>query len=209
MADNEQATSEHEPPIDRAYLDLWRQGDQEAAQKLFERYVEQVLKLARKHLNRALASRVDAEDIAQSVFRTFFHRAGKGQFYVEEPEDICKLLARITVHKTLRQVAFHMRGKRNARAESGETQEMLLNRLAAGPTSEEAVAFVDQLEHILARLKPADRQILEMRMEGYNNQEIAAKLGISDRKIRRLLERLREFADQHEDAADPNASRPP
>ena len=37
-----------------------------------------------------------------------------------------------------------------------------------------------------------------MRMLGYNNLEIAEKMGISDRKIRRLLERVRGLA-QRED----------
>lgn len=179
-----------------ADLELWRQGDEAAAQHLFDRYVNQVVALARRHLSRPIAARVDAEDIAQSVFRTFFHRARQGQFQVEAPEDLCKLLARITVHKTIRQIAFHKRAKRDVTAETGETQEMLLNRLAKGPTPEEALALIEQLQQILSHLKPIDRQVLELRMEGYKNLEIADKLGISDRKIRRLMERLRGLADQ-------------
>ncbi|MCI0377800.1 MAG: sigma-70 family RNA polymerase sigma factor [Gemmataceae bacterium] len=185
-----------ESTSDLSYLELFRKGDEAAAQKLFDRYVDQVMKLARRHLSRPMASRVDADDIAQSVFRTFFTRAKKGQFRVEEPEDLCKLLARITVHKTFRQIAFHRRGKRNAAAETGEPQEMLLNRLAGGPTPEEAVEFVDHLENFLRSLQPTDRKILELRMEGYNNLEIAKKLDISDRKIRRLMERIRGQAEQ-------------
>ena len=88
---------------------------------------------------------------------------------MDDPEDLCKLLARITVHKTFRQIAFHKRAKRDADAETGETQEVLLTRLASGPTPEEAVAFVDHMETFLGQLKPTDRQIIEMRMEGYNN----------------------------------------
>src|SRR5262249_17049440 len=139
--------------------------------------------------------RVDAEDIAQSVFRTFFRHARDGQFQVEESEDLCKLLARITVYKTLRQIAFHKRAKRDAGVETGEPQEIRLTRLAGGPTPEEAAAFVDELEHFLNKLKPVERQILELRMENYNNLEIAEKLSISDRTIRRLMERIRGLAE--------------
>ncbi len=181
---------------DRSYIELWRQGDEAAAQKLFDRYVSKVVQLARRHLSRPMARRVDAEDIAQSVFRTFFQRARKGQFHVEEPEDLCKLLARITVRKTFRQVAFHKRAKRDAGVEAGDNQELLMNRLASGPTPEEAVTFVEHLENFLGKLRPGDRQILELRMEGHNNLEIAEKLGISDRKIRRLMERVRSLAEQ-------------
>src|SRR5689334_7192581 len=174
-----------------SWFELFKKGDETAAQELFDRYVDQVMKLARRHLNRPLAGRVDAEDIAQSVFRTFFHRARKRQFQIDEADDLCKLLARITVHKTFRQIAFHRRTKRDAHKEAREPQEMLMGRLASGPTPEEAVQFIDQLENFLTKLQPIERQILELRMEGHNNLEIAEKLGISDRKIRRLMERIR------------------
>jgi RNA polymerase sigma-70 factor (ECF subfamily) len=177
-------------------FELFRTGDDGAAQALFDRYVEQVMKLARRHLSRPMAGRVDAEDIAQSVFRTFFQRARQGQFQIDEAEDLCKLLARITVHKTFRQIAFHRRAKRDAGVETGEPQEMLLNRLASGPTPQEAAAFVDQLELFFSKLQPTERQILELRMEGHNNLEIADQLGISDRKIRRLMERIRGLAEK-------------
>ncbi len=180
---------------ERSWFELFRKGDETAARELFDRYVNQVMKLARRHLNRPMASRVDAEDIAQSVFRTFFTRARKGQFQVEEADDLCKLLARITVHKTFRQIAFHKRAKRDPGAQTGEPQEILMNRLTSGPTPEEAVAFVDHLESFLSKLQPTERKILELRMEGYNNLEIAEQLGISDRKIRRLMERIRGLAE--------------
>jgi RNA polymerase sigma-70 factor, ECF subfamily len=177
------------------FYELFRTGDEMAARQLFDRYVNQVMQLARRRLSQPMARRVDAEDIAQSVFRTFFKRALEGQFQVEEEEDLCKLLARITVHKTLRQIAHHRRAKRDAKVETSETQEAMLNRLAGGPTPDDAVAFVDELEHFLSKLQPVERQILEMRMEGHTNLEIADKLGISDRKIRRLLERIRGQAE--------------
>ena len=184
---------------DRDCVDLWRAGDQNAARQLFDRYVDQLVGLARRRISQRLASRIDAEDIVQSVFRTFFNRARAGQFTVEDPDDLCKLLARITVHKTLRQVAFHKRGKRDAGMDMGQSdisQEMLLTLLGGEPSPEETSAFLDQLEHFLDKLAPEDRKVLEMRMEGYNNVEIAEKLGVTDRTIRRLMERIRELAEK-------------
>ena len=66
--------------------------------------------------------------------------------------------------------------------------------MMAEPSPEEATAFLDQLQHFFAKLADEERRILELRMEGYNNVEIAQRLGISDRKIRRLMERVRELA---------------
>ena len=43
-----------------------------------------MLQLARRHISQRLASRVDPEDIVQSVFRTFFCRLKEGQFVFAE-----------------------------------------------------------------------------------------------------------------------------
>jgi RNA polymerase sigma-70 factor (ECF subfamily) len=186
-------------PLDRSLLRLWQAGNEDAARQIFDRYVERLLALARKRISQRLASRVDPEDVVQSVFRTFFGRVKAGQFTIEDPDDVCKLLARITVNKTLRQIAFHKAAKRNASLETGhgdEAHDRLLEVLDREPTPDDTNTFLDQLEHFLSQLRPQDKQILEMRMQGYNNVEIAEKLGISDRKIRRLMERVRGIAEQ-------------
>ena len=188
-----------EPHQDRSLLRRWQAGDQNAAVELYDRYCERLLALARRRISQRLASRVDPEDVVQSVFRTFFDRAKAGKFTIEDPDDVCKLLARITLHKTLRQVAFHKAAKRDPSAETGQGsdgQERLLEVLDREPTPEAANAFVDELEHFLNRLRPEDRQILELRMQGYNNLEIAEQLSVSDRKIRRLMERVRGLAER-------------
>jgi RNA polymerase sigma-70 factor (ECF subfamily) len=188
-----------ESPPNRSPLDALQAGDEDAARELFDRYAEQLVLLARKRISQRLASRIDAEDIVQSVFRTFFHRARQGQFHLEEPDDVCKLLARITVHKTFRQIAYHRRAKRDAGQEAGQgdhAQDLLLKLLTGEPTPEEATAFLDQLEHFLNLLKPEERKILELRMEGYSNAEITEQLGTHDRKIRRLMVKVREMAER-------------
>ncbi len=188
-----------ETPEDRALLDLWRAGDERAARQLFDCHVDRLVALARRRISQRLAGRIDPEDVVQSVFRTFFHRAKEGQFCIAEQDDLCKLLVRITVHKTLRKVAFHQAGKRDLQREVGrgkEPDDQLQEVLGREPSPEEAVAFIDQLEHFLSRLAPQERQILEMRLQGCSNEEIATKLGIYDRKIRRVIERIRGLAEQ-------------
>src|SRR5262245_49230343 len=112
-----------ESPRDESIVQHWRSGDQDAARQLFDRYAEQLVALARKRISQRLASRIDAEDIVQSVFRTFFHRAREGQFHFADPDDVCKLLARITVHKTFRQIAYHRRAKRDAGHEAAQGED--------------------------------------------------------------------------------------
>jgi RNA polymerase sigma-70 factor (ECF subfamily) len=180
-------------------LDGLRANDQDAARQLVDRYLDRLVALARRRLSQRLASRVDPEDVVQSVFRTFFCRAKEGKFQIKDQDDLCKLLMRITVHKVLKQVEHHTAGKRDPRLETEQgnrTLERMSELLAHEPTPEAEVLFLDQLESLMAQLKPQERKILEMRMQGYNNEEIATELGIYDRKIRRVIERMRGLAEQ-------------
>ncbi len=182
---------------DKNWLEKFREGDEQAAGKLFQRHANQLLELARQRISQRFASRVDPEDVVQSVFRTFFKRARQGEFTLREKDDLVKLLVRITVYKTLRQIAFHQQAKRDARQESGTgevNQDQLLAVMSKGATPEEAVIFLDELETFLDQQSPTDCKICEMRIEGYSNAEIAEALGINERRIRRLMERLRGLA---------------
>ena len=96
-----------EPATDPLKLvERWQSGSQTAAQQLFDDYVERLLLLARWHISDRLRTRIDPDDVVQSVFRTFFFRVKNDNFTFDEADDLFKLLARITLHKTLRQVAF-------------------------------------------------------------------------------------------------------
>jgi RNA polymerase sigma factor (sigma-70 family) len=183
----------------KVLVSRWRKGDQDAAKQLFDRYASRLVALARRQISQRLASRLDPEDVVQSVFRSFFGRVKAGKFRIEEQDDLGKLLVRITVHKTLRKVEYHRAAKRDPRLETAQgdyANDELLQVLDRDPTPEAVVAFVDQLDHFLSQLRPEERQILELRFQGYTNGEITKKLGIYDRKIRRLFERVRGLAEQ-------------
>jgi RNA polymerase sigma-70 factor (ECF subfamily) len=184
---------------DQSLLDLWRAGNQDAARALFERYSGRLVALARRHISNRLGRRVDPEDIVQSVFRTFFRRAQTGELRLYDPDHLCALLARITIHKALDQVSFHKAAKRNFNLDAGSgspEHEMVGQVLDHEPTPEAVNLFLDQLEHLLSQLQPDERQILEMRMQGYTVEEIARRLDTYDRKIYRILERIRALAEQ-------------
>jgi RNA polymerase sigma-70 factor (ECF subfamily) len=179
---------------------LWRTGDEQAAQQLFNRYVDRLVVLARRRLSQRLARRVDPEDIVQSVFRTFFARARKGEFTIQGQDDLCKLLYRLTVHKTLRQVQHHTAAKRDLgqEVEPGRDAPEGVEPLDHEPSPEAVTIFLDQMEHFLSRLQPQERQILELRMEGCTTETIAEKLSVYERKVYRILERIRALAEREE-----------
>src|SRR5437773_9052221 len=149
----------------KVLVSRWRKGDQEAAKLLFDRYASRLVALARRQISQRLASRLDPEDVVQSVFRSFFGRVKAGKFRIEEQDDLGKLLVRITVNKTLRKVEYHRAAKSDPSQEvtqGDHASDDLLQVLDRDPTPEAVVAFVDQLDHFLNQLRPEERQILEL-----------------------------------------------
>jgi DNA-directed RNA polymerase specialized sigma24 family protein len=53
-------------------------------------------------------------------------------------------------------------------------------------------ALADELEHLLRRLDSVERQILELRLQGYNLEEIADRVGRSLRTVCRVLDKIKQ-----------------
>ena len=56
-------------------IGLLKSGDREAADQLWERYFRKLVDLARVHLRSVHRRAIDEEDVAVSVFDSFFRRA--------------------------------------------------------------------------------------------------------------------------------------
>jgi RNA polymerase sigma-70 factor (ECF subfamily) len=184
----------------------WRAGDQRAADELFRRYADRLVTLARSKLPARLFRRVDAEDVVQSVYRSFFAGARDGQYDPRQGGDLWRLLVAITLHKLYQQVRRNTAGKRDVQREHGFAASTDLDSLtdrvlAHEPSPIEAVALTDQLEMVMRRLEPQHRRILELRLQGYNLHEIAAQTRRCERTVRRVLDGIKEHL-QHWQAQD-------
>src|SRR5687768_17015475 len=102
-------------------------GDQDATTELFNRYVDQLIRLARHRLAPKLARRIDPEDVVQSAYRSFFTAAGQGRFVLERSGDLWRLLAGITLNKLYHQVERNTAKKRDVSKERGLAAEDSLN----------------------------------------------------------------------------------
>ena len=63
-----------------AWLDLLKTGDQEAAQQLWQRYFQSLVRLARSRLQARARAAADEEDVALSAFDTFCEGMAQGRF---------------------------------------------------------------------------------------------------------------------------------
>jgi RNA polymerase sigma-70 factor (ECF subfamily) len=175
-----------------------RAGDQQAAADLHSLYVQRLVRVAQQRLSGKLRSRLDAEDIVQTAFGSFFGRLREGHYDIRGSADLWNLLLRITLNMTFKQIDFHGRLRRDLRKEIAVCRldgKQLLKILANEPSPEQTAQFLDELDYFLRQLGPEERQIVELRFKGHTNIEIARKLRISDRKIRRFYQRMHGRAD--------------
>lgn len=176
-------------------LARWQAGDARAAQELFQRYADRLIALVRTHLSAKLGRRLDAEDVLQSAFRSFFVGARAGRYELERGGDLWRLLVAISLHKLQAQAAYHAAGKRDIASETdfdAQAGPGAPQALAREPSPVEAVALADEVEQLLRGLPPADRRILELRLQGCDVYEIAADTNRSVATIYRVLERIKQ-----------------
>ena len=172
-------------------VEQFQAGDASSADELFHRYVERLSRLARSRLSPRLARRVDPEDVVMSAYRSFFLGARDGRFVIQRSGDLWALLVRMTLHKLYRTAAFHRAEKRSIDVED-RTPASLNHIQSDEPTPEEAVALADFLEALLAELPAPHRRMLELRLQGERIPEIAIETGVTERTVRRVLERMRD-----------------
>jgi RNA polymerase sigma-70 factor, ECF subfamily len=167
-----------------------RAGDEEAAAVIFRRFVDRLAVLAHLHLHPSVCRTTDADDIVQSVYRTFFRRVREGEFQLEHWGGLWGLLARITVRKCAR-VSRDENWQREALANLADASDSKLElnwqALAREPSPAEAAALNDTLQSLLDPLRESHRRIVRMALEGYTQGEIAGQVGCSERTVGRVL----------------------
>jgi len=175
---------------DRSLLRRLRGGSEDAATQLYQKYANRLRALAKANTSAQLARRVDAEDIVQSVFRIFFTGASQGMYDVPDGEDLWKLLLVIALNKVRGEGIFHQAAKRDVRA----TAELERIDPTAEPAGDDdfAMTFLRLVvQDTLERLPAKERQMLELRMEGYDIGDIAERVGRSKRTVERCLQQAR------------------
>jgi RNA polymerase sigma-70 factor (ECF subfamily) len=178
-----------EPPPYDELIRRVRAWDQEAAAELIRRYEPAIRRAVRVRLADArLKSLLDSTDICQSVLKSFFFRAAAGQYELETPEQLLKLLSAMARNKLTVQARKEYAQRRDRRrvVPQGPDQDRLVAP-GGGPSGE--VAARDLLQEVRRRLSPEEQQILELRNQGDDWAGIAERLGGGADALRKRLAR--------------------
>jgi RNA polymerase sigma-70 factor (ECF subfamily) len=179
------------PPEDdfAALVSRVRAGDPEAAAQLVRDYEPTVRRIIRIRLRDArLRSRLDTMDICQSVLGSFFIRAALGQFDLNRPDDLLKLLAKMVRNKLSDQIDAQKAACRDYRRTVGEIPDEGYPA-AAGPTPSQEVLARELLEQVRSRLTREELHLLEMRQQDREWGDIARELGANPEALRKKLTR--------------------
>ena len=172
----------------RALLAGVRVGDDRACQDFWDQYGPLIEKVAERHLAAGVRRRVGPESVMLSACRTFFRRAQGGEFDLPDAESLWRLLCAITVNKVRLKTRFHLRKKRGLQSEEHPDQPPDVP--ANSPAPEEELEFNDELEKLIAEFNEEERRVLDLKLQQFTNDEIAEKLGCSERTVRRMMKRL-------------------
>ncbi len=184
-----------------------RAGDEAAAALVFDRFAKRLLGLARTRLSKAIRQKVDAEDIMQSAFKSFFHRHAEGQYAVADWDSLWGILSVIALRKCGRQIRRFRAARRDIRREqsppAATTHEQVAEweALTREPTPQEVAQFLEIVEGLMRGLDERQREMLVLHLQGYSPGDISARVGRTERTVHRVLAMVRKRLERQR-AAD-------
>jgi len=156
-------------------------------------YFDRLVQLARKRLQNLPGMAGYEEDLALRSFHSVCQRVRDPArpLHLAGRDDLWRLLATRTISRAIDLIRRHRPGE----VPGGHDVEQLLTR---EPTPEEAAEVADECRRLLDLLgEPELRQVALWKVEGYTNEEIAARLDCVPRTVERKVARIR-LLWQHE-----------
>jgi RNA polymerase sigma-70 factor (ECF subfamily) len=166
-----------------------RAGEEEAAVELVRSYESVVRREARLRLRDPRLRRVfDSMDICQSVLGSFLLRAAAGQYELDGPSQLVRLLVGITRRKVAAAARKQQASNRDYRRVEGLDPGWCPTG-DSGPSASRIVSGRELLEELRRRLSAEERQLVELRAQGLGWDEVARELGGTGEGRRKQLHR--------------------
>lgn len=190
---------------DADFLDFLRRiraGDAAAATELVERFEPLIrrevrMRIRDKRLNRAF----DSVDVSQSVLFCFLSRASTGEYQLDRPEQLVRLLLTMARNRLISRTRTERRLVRDVRrltADPGVLEQLF----DARPSPSQVALRNDDLAALKESLSDEEWQIFDLRARGFSWDEVAAQLGGSAPARRMQLSRALERVEQRHAPAE-------
>lgn len=194
------ALAEPQSNIDELILGV-RNGDNVACHEFWGIYGPLIERVAQRHLSGDIRRRVGPETVTLSACRTFFRRAQLGEFELSDADGLWRLLCAITVNKVRTKARHHRRQKRNYQDEVPVDAQPEIHRKQSTP--DEEAEFNDELEHLIDQFDEDEREVLDLKLQHFTNEQIAESLECSERTVRRMMKRIQSKIGEMFDGQKP------
>lgn len=175
--------------------------DSLAAEKLWTRYMERLVRLARRKLGDLPRRAADEEDVVVSAYHGFLDGVKKGRFMrLDDRDDLWQILVVLTDRKAIGLRRWEHADKRDVGRNQGKARRADESSSGCGasqladeePTPEFAAELNEQMDVLLTALEDETiRRVAILKLEGYANREIADELDIGQRSVERKLNLIR------------------
>lgn len=185
---------DHEHSVTRMIQRL-KDADLQAAEDIWRRFFRRLLPLAKARLKASPDRSVDEEDVLAVAFDRFFRAVREDRFaQLHDRDDLWQILLMLID----REIADHYRRstarKRGPQStDVGENLSELRELAERTPDPAFLAAFNDHLSRALSGLvDESARSVALLKLEGYQNEEIAHQLNLSVSTIERKLRSIRK-----------------
>jgi RNA polymerase sigma-70 factor (ECF subfamily) len=191
-------------PLDTLLQQL-SSGDAEAAQRVFVTYEPYLRMVVRRQLSPALRVRFDSLDIVQSVWADLVKGFQAGRWRFTNPEQLRAFLVKVTRNRLIDRARQQQKSLRlEQRLDGNDLSELPQGRQTPAGAQLEA----EEVWQRLLTLCPVQhRGLLELKRQGLSLAEIAARSGLHESSVRRILYDLAARLAQKRSAPPPNPSR--
>lgn len=152
-----------------------RGGDERAAADLVRRYEPEIRREVRFLLRDPFLRRsFDSMDVSQSVLGSFFLRAALGEYDLQRPEDLIRLLISMTRNKV---VDATRRQRAQRRDHRRATSLDSIDLAAQAPSPSQIVEGRELLAVFRTKLSDEERRLADLRAAGREWADVASELG--------------------------------
>ncbi|MFT3882441.1 MAG: ECF-type sigma factor [Gemmatales bacterium] len=173
---------------DSELVKRWRAGSETAATALVRRYCKRLHGLIASQSSAALISKMDIEDIAQSVFRLMFQCIQTQGYVIPDHSELWGLLLVLALNK-IRNRERELRAKKRSISRTAQGE---FNWDQFSGRDDAAATFLNvMLEDEICHLPESQRKMIHMRLQGYELTAIAGECHRSTRTVERVLQTFR------------------
>jgi RNA polymerase sigma-70 factor (ECF subfamily) len=171
-------------PLDEL-IERMNNGDVEAAEQAFLAYEPYLRMAVRRQLTGALRSKLDSMDIIQSVWADILCRFREAGWRFTDRAHLRAFLIKVARNRLIDRRREHHRALEQERPLDEVTPRELPH--AEEPRPSEIAQGHELWEQMLEKCPPAHREILQLKRNGLPLSAIAARTGLHEGSVRRIL----------------------